>query len=47
MRIKYLRVSHIDMNFVLGIFFVLAFSFENELLQDCVVTCNDTTDLVP
>ena len=39
-----LRVSHVDMNFVLGVLFILAFCFENELLQDIIITCDDATE---
>lgn len=45
MRIKDIRVSHVDLNFVFGVLFILAFCFENELLQDGVVTCDDATDV--
>ena len=30
------------MNFVLGVLFIFAFCFKNELLQDVVITCDDT-----
>ena len=43
MRIKHLRVSHVDMNFVLRVLFIFAFCFEDELLQDVVITCNNAT----
>ena len=46
MRIKDLRVGHVDMNFVLGVLFILAFRFEDELLQDIVVTCDDATEAI-
>ena len=46
MRIKYLRVSHVDMNSVLGVLFILAFCFENKLLQDVVITCDDASGAV-
>ena len=43
MQIKDLRVSHIDMYSVFGVLFILALCFENELLQDNVVTRHDAT----
>ena len=43
MRIKDLRVGHVDMNFVLSVLFILPLCFKNELLQDVVITCDDAT----
>lgn len=43
MRISYLRVSHIDVNSMFGVLFILAFCFKNKLLQDVVITCDDAT----
>ena len=39
---QYLRVSHVDMDSVLGVLFIFAFCFKNELFQDVVITCDDT-----
>jgi len=38
---QYLRVSHVDVNSVLGVLFIFAFCFENKLFQDVVITCDD------
>ena len=46
MRIKDLRVSHVDMNFVFRVLFILTLCFKYELFQDVVITCDDATDSV-
>ena len=45
-RTEDLRVGHVDVNFMLGVLFIIAFRLENELLQDVVITCDDATDAV-
>lgn len=35
------------MNFVLGVLCIFTFCFEDELLQDVVVTCDDARGIAP
>jgi hypothetical protein len=42
---KGLRITHIDMDAVLSIFFVFALGFQNKFLENIVVTSDHTVNL--
>ena len=45
--LKILRVTHEYMYAMFGILFVFALGLKDELLEDVVIPCDDTTDSTP